>query len=348
MKRCLKFIGIFIIAIVFANSVSASSVTWDQIKEEWKNEIDNNGFHLKILNTSDELLVFQVTTDDTYNNIYLTYKFENDVITMNVVNKDNMDELQKYKYVSSEDVVSIYMIEFICKLYNVDPLKLDYITNNNYGIVLDGDPYTYEKENNGSSETYSGTLIKNFSIDLNKFEESTKDLVGTYDENRDSIDSDSKADILKDDDLTKSNISLSLVNAYSNKLDLIVSVSNVSENNKNRCDIWLIDSDGVESLVATIDNCVEGENSVDILNLVPDTEYLLKAEFIKIGSLNSSSSVFSDTFKFKTLSSNSNEISVENPKTGGSYIYLVFGCLFISIFTILILSTCNKKNEQFM
>lgn len=57
MKRCLKFIGIFIIAIVFANSVSASSVTIGQIKEEWKNDIEKYGYSIKVPDTSDEYLV---------------------------------------------------------------------------------------------------------------------------------------------------------------------------------------------------------------------------------------------------------------------------------------------------
>lgn len=334
MKRCLKFIGIFIIAIVFANSVSASNVTWDQIKDEWKSLIDNDGFKLKIIDTSDELLVFQVANaDTTFSNIYVNFKFENDIITMNPTNKDSMEDSIKYKYVSSEDIIASYMIYVVGKLYDVDIKKLDSEDLSNNGIIYEGNEYSYEEEKNGYKVSMSGIDITKFTIDLNKFEESTKDLVGTYGED------DNDNDDIIDDVLGNSNVSLSLGNAYSDKLDLIVSVGGVSDKNTNKCNIWLVDKDGVESLVTTIDNCVEGENTVTISNLVPDTEYSYKVELIETNSLNLSNTVYSDVTKFST-------ISVDNPKTGGSYIYLVFGCLFISIFTFIILFTCNDRKVK--
>ncbi len=336
MKRCLKFIGIFIIAIVFANSVSASSVTWDQIKDEWKSLIDNDGFKLKIIDTSDELLVFQVANaDNTFSNIYVNFKFENDIITMNPTNKDSMEDSVKCESVSSEDIIAFYMIYVVGKLYDVDIKKLDSEDLSNNGIIYEGNEYSHEEEKNGYKVSMSGIDITKFTIDLNKFEESTKDLVGTYGKD------DNENDDIIDDVLGNSNVSLSLGNAYSDKLDLIVSVSGVSDKNTNKCNIWLVDKDGVESLVTTIDNCVEGENTVTISNLVPDTEYSYKVELIETNSLNLSNTVYSDVTKFST-------ISVDNPKTGGSYIYLVFGCLFISIFTFIILFTCNDRKVKSM
>jgi hypothetical protein len=336
MKRCLKFIGIFIIAIVFANSVSASSVTWDQIKDEWKSLIDNDGFKLKIIDTSDELLVFQVANaDNTFSDIYVNFKFENDIITMNPTNKDSMEDSVKYKYVSSEDIIAFYMIYVVGKLYDVDIKKLDSEDLSNNGIIYEGNEYSYEEEKNGYKVSMSGIDITKFTIDLNKFEESSKDLVGTY--GKDDNDNDDTID----DVFGNSNVSLSLGNAYSDKLDLIVSVGGVSDKNTNKCNIWLVDKDGLETLVTTIDNCVEGENTVTISNLVPDTEYSYKVELIETNSLNLSNIVYSDVTKFST-------ISVDNPKTGGSYIYLVFGCLFISIFTFIILFTCNDRKVKSM
>ena len=338
MKRCLKFIGIFIIAIVFANSVSASSVTWDQIKDEWKKLVDEKGYEFKILTPSDDkYLVFQFADEnDSYKLFYIEYTFENDVITMTPNNKDSMEEADKVKLIFNEDLFALFMLDIIGKLYDVDISKVDSSGNtSDYGIILESEKFNYNIVGDNYEESGSLDNITKFTIDLNKFEESTKDLVGTYGED------DNDNDDITGDAFGNSKVSLSLGNAYSDKLDLIVSVSGVSDKNTNKCNIWLVDKDGLVTLVTTIDNCVEGENTVTISNLVPDTEYSYRVELIETNSLNLSNTVYSDVTKFST-------ISVDNPKTGGSYIYLVFGCLFISIFTFIILFTCNDRKVKSM
>ena len=83
MKRCLKFLGIFIIAIVFANSVSASSVTIGQIKEEWRNDIEKHGYTIKVLDTPDEYLVLMSSDEDkTSSNFTVQFNFKNDVLSL--------------------------------------------------------------------------------------------------------------------------------------------------------------------------------------------------------------------------------------------------------------------------
>lgn len=344
MKRCLKFLGIFIIAIVFANSVSASSVTIGQIKEEWRNDIEKHGYTIKVLDTPDEYLVLMSSDEDkTSSNFTVQFNFKNDVLSLAAKNVDDMDDTDKVQVSYFENLNTMLTLDIIFRLFDVDSSRLDNSKLNDYGIILETSKFEYSI---GAANTVyeSGTAekITSFSIDLNKFEESTKDLAGTYnDDNNDNNDNNDTSNTVTDDIIGTKKISLSLATAYSDKLDLIVSVSGLSNNDTNKCNIWLVDKDGVESLVTTIDNCVEGENTVTISNLVPDTEYFYKVELIETNSLNLSNTVYSDVTKFST-------ISVDNPKTGGSYIYLVFGCLFISIFTFIILFTCNDRKVKSM
>lgn len=340
MKRCLKFIGIFIIAIVFANSVSASSVTIGQIKEEWKNDIEKYDYSIKVPDTSDEYLVLMSSKEgETSSNYTVQFNFKNDVLSLAAKNVDDMDDTDKVQVSYFENLNTLRTLDIIYRLFDVDSSRLDNSKLNDYGIILETSKFEYSI---GAANTVyeSGTAekITSFSIDLNKFEESTKDLVGTYNDDNDNNDT---SNTVTDDIIGTKKISLSLGNAYSDKLDLIVSVGDVSDKNTNKCNIWLVDKDGVESLVTAIDNCVEGENTVTVSNLVPDTEYSYKVELIETNSLNLSNTVYSDVTKFST-------ISVDNPKTGGSYIYLVFGCLFISIFTFIILFTCNDRKVKSM
>ena len=234
MKRCLKFIGIFIIAIVFANSVSASSVTIGQIKEEWKNDIEKYDYSIKVPDTSDEYLVLMSSEEgETSSNYTVTFNFKNDVLSLDAKNVDDKDDTDKVQVSYFENMYTMLTLDIIFRLFDVNYSKLDNSKLNDYGIILETSKFEYSI---GAANTVieSGTAekITSFSIDLNKFEEGTKDLVGTYNDNNDT------SNTVTDDIIGTKKISLSLATAYSDKLDLIVSVSGLSNNDTNKCNIW--------------------------------------------------------------------------------------------------------------
>lgn len=174
MKK--KILGLFmILAFIFTigmSNVSAAVLSWDTILTDYKNIIANEKF--------------EVTSDATSLNISYS-EFKHGPYSIKI-NYD--DTNKKISYISTRDTtgftdeqmvdygsadmyfLSMLMLDLF-KLYNIDMEKLpdtgETDDMNQYGFILDSKEVSYKDETGTTTVTYPNS----FTIDLNKFDQST-------------------------------------------------------------------------------------------------------------------------------------------------------------------------------
>lgn len=120
-------------------------------------------------------------------------------------------------------------------------------------------------------------------------------------------------------------VNLSLDKAYADRLNLLVNVSNLSSGVSAVCEVYLIPDAGTgyetgsSKVVATINNCKNGKNTVSINNLKADTKYTFQVMVSTDGDM-----ALGDKYvTYKTDSESIIESITESPKTGALAVILV-------------------------
>ncbi len=335
MKKIITFA--IAVALILIPTVNASTVTWKQITDEWKNLAEDYDGITVTANDSN----LKIVSKDLENKEYeFNFKYEDDKIEFIPSDKTNMDELELATVSFAEDIYAMaYMLEIVCELYDVDYSKLDLDEENlseslnNYGITYDAEKVSYSRDDEMGDISITAENIKEFSIDLNAFEEATKDLVGTYNEDDDIIFEDPT-------------VSLSLSKANSKSLELIVNIDNLPSTSTGKCNIYMIPKEGTafatgESyIVGTISDCKNGANPYTISNLKQNSKYAFQVELIEETSFGVSNQVLGKNYvTFSTIEKE----NTNNPDTGSSYIYIACALLITSMISLIVLEKKKLK-----
>lgn len=346
MKKTIKLFIIVAILFLYNSNVNASTVTWKQITDKWK---DFSKDYDEITTTSDDNnLKIEINSSDKQKYEY-NFKYNDNKVELVPFDKSNMTEEEIVVTAFGEDVYSMYyMLEIICELYDIDYEKLDLSGNDlkenlkKYGITYDAEEISYKHDDEASSVSLSAEIIKEFSIDLNKFEETTADLVGTYNEEKDNL------------TLEDPTVSLSLEKANIKSLDLIVKVNNLPESSTAKCNIYLIPEKGTafdvgdSYVIGTIDNCKNGDNKYTISSLKENSKYKFQVELIEELSFGVTNQIVGTdyvTFSTITEKSKTDEELKENSKTGSAYIYVAIISLIVSAVSFILMKQKLSKNN---
>lgn len=322
MKKIMKLVLCFVILFGFSSRVCASTVTWSDITSA-----------MKELETFDDKT--KVTCDDTNLNISYLYdgfeyisnfKYEDNVVKFVVRDKSNLDNYEIAFNAFNDNMIIWYMLYIIGSLNDVDLNELDEEKIEEYGISYD------VLEVSGTDDTGISTItaddIIKFEIDLDKFEEATESLRGTYSEEEEKI----------EDVFTSPVVSLDLEKANPTSLELLINVSDLSEGSTGQCEIYSIPNEnesGSSKLIDTID-CVNGKNKYTVSNLKPNTKYTFQVVLhVDDGDgFGGGMAVGEKYVSFSTTEAALENIS--NPKTGGPVVYFSLICLFLSMASFIV------------
>lgn len=350
MKKINKLILMGILVFTFTTTVNASSITWEDITNEWKNLIaEEEGYTI----TSDDKSMKITLTDETYT--YETeFTHDNDVISLVTTDTSNLTELELVQKSYFDNIMVYYMMDRICMLLDIDQSLITAETTEELaqiGITYEATEVTYSEETENSDINLTAENIKKFEIDLNKFEQATIDLKGTYNEN------DSTTTIINP------TVNLSLEKAETNNLTLSANVDGMPENDTAYCEIYLIPEEntgyptGESKVVATIDNCQNGKNLITINDLSSNTKYTFQVVLnittsdglsdMAVGesyvTFQTTKETTTNNTTTETTTNNTTTETVTNPKTGSSFIFYIIACLITSIISFIFMFKETKK-----
>ena len=176
-KRLLYIVLIILVGLCLKLDVFASTVTWEQITNEFKASFDDRVSSIISIIADDTNLKY-ATTATKYE---INFTYENDIIRLVVRDSTGMTEKERLDNAFGDDVIINTLLNVISKLYTVDINLIDQSAYSDYGIIINGNEIVY---NNANDNTFGNALeITEFSINLNRFETATASLVGTYKEN---------------------------------------------------------------------------------------------------------------------------------------------------------------------
>ena len=351
MKNISKYLFLILAMFIFYGEVNAATITWQQITDEMKNMLkdeedytvtsDDKSLKIDYKQANDEENTEEDETEEneteedySFTEALIQFNYDNDVISLVIDDKTNYNDRELALNALFDDIICKSLIGNIAILYDVDPDEIFKEEDlSKYGIIIESNEVKYEVE----GVSISAEDITKFTIDLNKFEESTKPLVGTYTANKDKY----EGGIV----ISDPKVSLSLEKANINSLDLIVNVEDLSESSTASCDIYFrTTNDGVTTdgeKAGTIENCVNGQNKINIKNLKEDTEYEFGIVLNEKWIGDNINSVRGNNISFKTIKNVVEK--VDNPGTGESYIYIIISFLIIS--SVIIFFTIKKLNN---
>lgn len=343
MKKIISILLIGLILFSYSSNVFASTITWKYITDKFVEGVDDMGLSA----TADDTNLTIVTADNEYE-YSINFKYENNTISLIPRDKSAISEeiLPMYSFIDT--VMISAMFDILGDFYNLPAAAIDEENLTNYGIVLNTTEINYTNSEESGSVSMTSDYIDEFSINLNTFEETTRDLQGTSDSNNNN-----------DENIITPETSVKLVlgHSNSNSLDLIAQVSNLPESSKAKCEIYMIPEEGTafssgESyIVGTINDCKNGNNKYTVSNLSSNSKYAFLVVLTEESSLGFTNQISSDkSVTFATIASSNatgddNNITT-NPKTGMLVFYITIIATIISAISFALLYSKSKKAKQ--
>lgn len=350
MKKIPKLILVLVILFGYIPNVFASTVTWKQITDKWE-AIPKDRLAATITATDTNLKI-----EDDNSDYEINFSYNNGTITMVKSNPSSITEDTLGVYEFTNIIMLSYMVEIISELYDVDMTQIDPEEAEDYGISLTTSEYEYTSEDENSTISFSGKSVDTFSINLNTFEETTRELQGTYNE---------KEETPLTLETTEPKVKLVLGKSYSDSLDLIVNIEDLPEDSTAKCEIYLIPdedtafSNGESHVIGTINNCKNGNNTYKVTGLKENSKYTFQVVMTEELSLGMTNQVLGEKYVTfatitKAVEQNDKNISIDttgnvltNPQTGTiAFIITIISAIISATAFILLYLKNRKKCEE--
>ncbi len=331
MRRNLKKIMlVFTLVILFfikVISVSASEVTWNDITAEMQKSMNESAYTAAI--EDNNLIITWKNEEDSY---ITTFTYLDGIIKLKQRDTTNLSDKEKLNYALTDMVGLIYLLNTVSTLNDVDFSLLDEEKLDTYGITFKvGEEVSYTEEESNLTSTV--TYTEEFSLNLDQFEVGTASLKGTLNEKESN-----------DITVTKPSLNVSLAKAEESSIELAIHISELSNlmNSTAICDIYSMPTSGGESHLIGSMACKEGETRYTVSNLEANTSYSFMVHLRYtwgMENLETEDSIYSNWINFSTT-----EKELTNPKTGTTFIYIIFITCVLSM--VAIISTYQKIRRE--
>lgn len=177
MKKVLTVLLISVLLFSYSSNVFASTITWKQITDKFKENLSEEDLQITSDDTSMTVTkTYQYEEDEEEKEYIVTllFKYEDNVVTFIPKDKINLSDDEKILYLMYEEIAPYYMLDTIEFLYNVDLSDLDENEISNYGIIYKTTEYNYSNQTENSNTSITVDQIDEFSVDLDVFEEAAK------------------------------------------------------------------------------------------------------------------------------------------------------------------------------